>query len=171
MSVESNIFLSLQKLSGEGVVNNYSFKNENNFTAIVRAKSGYSDDKGTAFYNEWCGNWIQKFSQETSTNWIVRYTYPNMQKYHFKKVFKCQHNSFDKVKKRKRDDTRQRNRDCNASITIIFKKINRHTIRNDSLLKQELNVHIQVSIYLLTQYYIVSELVIVLDKILDQTVP
>lgn len=89
-----------------------------------------------------------------STNWIVRYTYPSAKRYGYRKIFKCQHNSFDKVKERKREDFRTSDTQCNATIGIVLKKVNRNAIKNDELLKIGFNVCINVSkkscYYLLT---------------------
>lgn len=116
----------------------------NGFDACVRVKTP-SDlhEENSA----WCDRWIAEFSTKTCTNWIVRYTYPSAKRYIYRKIFKCQHNSFDKVKDRKRNDFRMRDKECNATIDIVFKKINRNTIKNDELLKSGFNVCIKVSKY------------------------
>ncbi|KAJ8982358.1 hypothetical protein NQ317_013109 [Molorchus minor] len=86
----------------------------------------------------------QKFSAASTSNWIVRYTYPSAKKYVYRKVFKCQHNSFDKVRIRKRCDSRSRDKGCNATVNILMKKINPDTIKNDCYLKNNLNIVITV---------------------------
>lgn len=74
----------------------------------------------------------------------------------FKKIYKCQHNEKNKSKhiELKR---RNRNLKCDATITILIKKITKDTIKNDNLLKDGLNTEIKVRdniVYIFKQYNI-----------------
>lgn len=90
-------------------------------------------------------NFIDKFSNATNTNWITRRTFPNVQKLEFRKIFVCQHNSFNKVKKvNKNTGLRDRNKECKAQIDVKIKKITRNTKRRDPYLKSGLNTEIKV---------------------------
>ncbi|CAH1111425.1 unnamed protein product [Psylliodes chrysocephalus] len=52
--------------------------------------------------------------------------------------------NFDKVKERKREDFRTSDTQCNATIGIVLKKVNRNAIKNDELLKIGFNVCINI---------------------------
>ncbi|KAJ8915308.1 hypothetical protein NQ315_014816 [Exocentrus adspersus] len=76
-------------IDSEDVVETWSYEHENNYCLTIRTKKKNKD--GNISNSEWCNSWIAKYSTETKTNWIVRYTYPNPQKYEYKKI-ESQHN-------------------------------------------------------------------------------
>jgi len=125
----------------EDIISEYVFKDSNRYCATIRTKI---IDKEVE-KSKWCDNWVKRFSSASTSEWIVRYTYPSAKKYLYRKVFKCHHNSFDKVKERKRNNSRVRDKECNATINILFKKINQDTIKNDPYLEKKLNIVITVS--------------------------
>lgn len=86
-----------------------------------------------------CKRFIQKFSEFTNTNWIVKRS-PAVQRLEFRKQYGCQHSSFNK-----KHEKRNRNFQCSATINIKFKKNNRNTIKNDVLLKDGMNVIIEIN--------------------------
>lgn len=132
-------------LDSEDVVQNCIYEDPNNYSITIRTKKKCHDQELPN--SEWCNNWINKYSAITQTNWIVRYTFPNPQKYQYKKVFKCHHSSFNKVQCNKRSESRVRNRNCGATISFLLKKINKNTIKNDHFLKEGLYIVISVSVY------------------------
>lgn len=94
---------------------------------------------------EQSNKWVSKFSDLTYTNWITKRRFANPTRYIFRKIFSCQHADVNKVVKRRREDCRNRNKQCGATIDFKFKKINRDTIRNDCLLKEGKNVVIHIN--------------------------
>lgn len=112
-----------------------------NFTVTVKCKLDDSNEDYSAFSTRF----IQKFSTFSNTNWIVRSTYPNLKRLAFRKLFVCQHSSFNKKIAGERN--RMRARACKASIDIKAKKINRHTCRYDENLKEGYNVTIIVQFH------------------------
>ncbi|XP_060533073.1 uncharacterized protein LOC132706034 isoform X2 [Cylas formicarius] len=101
------------------------------FEATVRYK------QDTREYGRNCDNFVSEFGSLTYTNWIVRYTYPSAKKYLYRKVFKCQQNSFNKVKAK--EDS------CNAKINFVFKEITINPKKNDKLLEQGYNVFVNIT--------------------------
>lgn len=140
----------------EDVVEHVNVIGDNKFSAVIRSKIYNDNDREQGMnYSDWCDSWIKKFSVKFYTNWIVRYTYPSAQKYLYRKVFKCQHHSFDKIRSRKLTSSRNRDKDCTASINILFKKINRGTIKNDVHLKSGLNIKVEAStIYVYSIFFL-----------------
>jgi len=67
----------------------------------------------------------------------------NPKRFLFKKIYNCQHNEKNKSKSLEMK-TRNRNLKCDATITILVKKITKDTIKNDNLLKYGLNTEIKV---------------------------
>lgn len=90
-----------------------------------------------------CDEWIKQYSQLTNTNWITKRRFSNPVRYEFRKIFVCQHSSLNKSDNPKKSNT-SRNLMCRANIDFKFKKINRNTVKNDSLLKIGLNVVIKI---------------------------
>lgn len=110
------------------------------FTALVRSK--FEDNN----FSKGVDSWISDFSEATFSNWVVWKTFPHPIRYIYKKILKCQHSCLNKSKAPlATGKSRQRNLNCNASITIIVKKITKDTIKNDQYLKQGLNVEVKVN--------------------------
>lgn len=120
----------LVNMCSDSVLIEYLELHDNGFMAILRFKKTDNEDNSA-----WCNNWLADFSHKTNTNWIVRYTYPSAKRYLYRKVFKCQHSSFNKVKSRKKENTRIRDKECNATVDFLIKLVNRNTIKNDRYLR------------------------------------
>lgn len=133
------------------VVLNSDIKTCENFNAVLRTIFDINND-----LSKLVQDWINKFSEETFTNWIVFRQISNPKRFLFKKIYKCQHNEKNKSKHTELK-TRNRNLKCDATITILIKKITKDTIKNDNLLKDGLNTEIKVRdniVYIFKQYNI-----------------
>lgn len=96
-------------------------------------------------YDASCAQFVEQFAAETKTEWIVYKRYGNQKKQIFRKTFKCQHSSVNKVKGERKYTQRVRDRTCNATIDFKVKKICRNTWKNEPILKTGLNwlIHIK----------------------------
>lgn len=112
--------------------------NLSEFSAIIRTKI----DQKAESYSLACDEWINLFSNNSKTNWIVKCTFPNKTNYLYRKDYVCQHSS--KNKKMSILTTRNRNKQCQAAIKIVIKKDTMHTRRRDEHLRNGLNTEIQV---------------------------
>lgn len=140
MSEQNSLEIVLKNLKPEVEIQSLEFKSYSEYKGIIRCRMIGSDFAGEV------KSFIEKFSAETCTNWIVRRTFPNVQKLAFRKIFVCQHNNFNKnIQKRASSTLRNRMKGCNAEIDIKIKKITKATIRRDSYLKNGLNAQIVVS--------------------------
>jgi len=97
-------------------------------------------------FSELCNNWVQHFSTVTKTNWIVYKTYPNKQRYAYRKDYVCQHASKHKSisKEQNPDKNRIRNKNYQASIKFLIKNETPNTLRKDEFLRKVLNTEIKV---------------------------
>lgn len=97
-------------------------------------------------FSELCNNWVQHLSTVTKTNWIVYKTYPNKQRYAYRKDYVCQHASKHKSLSVEQtpDKNRIRNKNCQASIKILIKNETPNTLRKDEFLRKGLNTEIKV---------------------------
>lgn len=120
------------------VVLNCDVKTCEHFNAVLQTVFDINND-----LSKLVQDWINKFSEETLTNWIVSRKIINPKRFLFKKIYKCQHNEKNKSKSLEMK-TRNRNLKCDATITILVKKITKDTIKNDNLLKDGLNTEIKV---------------------------
>lgn len=114
------------------------FKTCEHFNAVIRTVFDSNND-----LSKLTQDWINKFSEETLTNWIVFRQISIPKRFLFKKIYKCQHNKKNKSKNFELK-THNRNLKCDATIVIIFKKITKDTIKNDNFLKEGLNTEIKV---------------------------
>lgn len=130
----------LHEFCGDHIISKFDCETQNIFylDIICKIKDSYEDD-----YNKFSVEWLMKFSLLTRTNWIVRYTYPNIKRLAFRKTFVCQHASHNKTANETK--CRSRNKFCTAKVDFRAKKINRFTQKNDANLKRGLNVTINVS--------------------------
>jgi len=121
---------------------------------FLKTKLEYSHES----YSTSCDEWIQKYSLETKTNWIVKSTYPNKQRYLYRKDYVCQHSSRNKtlLNLSNSNRTRLRNMNCNAIIKIIVKKDTADTRKKDKYIRQGLNTEIKVSVNVLLMGYVLS---------------
>jgi len=121
----------------------FTFTQDYDFICEFRTAYDEKDEKSPS---EFCDRIINEFGDVTSTNWIVRYSFPNAQRLKYRKVYVCQHSAHNKIVTRKRNDTRIRDKNCKAQIDIKIKVTTRNSIRKDSMLKEGLNTIIKVSI-------------------------
>lgn len=138
--MEANLNALKDIIHKEDVIESYNYVSCNDYSVIIRSKNHQKDKTSS----EWCDDWIRNFGIGTTTNWIVRYTYPSLTKFEYKKVFKCHHNDFNKVAEFKKCSTRIRNKGCDAKVVFLFKKLNPNTIKNDPHLKDGYNIVITV---------------------------
>lgn len=96
-------------------------------------------------YDASCTRFVEQFAAETKTEWIVYKRYGNQKKQIFRKTFKCQHSSVNKVKGERKYTQRVRDRTCNATIDFKVKKVCRNTWKNDPILKTGLNCIIHIA--------------------------
>lgn len=133
----------LKNIKPKVEIESLELKSCSDYKALIRCKMVGSD------FAEEVKSFIEKFSTETCTNWIVRRTFPNLQRLLFRKIFVCQHSDFNKkAGKRANFNSRDRNKRCNAQIDIKIKKKTKTTIRRDKYLKNGLNAQIQVCLKL-----------------------
>jgi hypothetical protein len=121
------------KICDEFILSDFTAMGNQNFTAKVYCKlegGGCEDD-----YDSKCAYFIEKFSRETWTNWIVYRRHGYLKRSFFRKSYKCQHSAVNKVKGK---GTLMNTR-CRAVIDFKFKKVNRNTVKNDPNLKSGLN--------------------------------
>lgn len=101
-----------------------------NFSIILRTKM----EKGEN-WSDTCNRWLEKFSNQTNSKWVVKATFPKVQRIEYRKVFFCKENSIS---------SRNHNKSCPAKIDIKVKKSSVHTIKKDKLLKTGYNAEIKV---------------------------
>lgn len=71
------------------------FDSHNNFVASVRTKWPSSEEdqvQGNKKYSGWTrvlNKWVEKFSQQTNSKWIVRTSFSNRQRYIYRKIYIC----------------------------------------------------------------------------------
>lgn len=109
----------------------------------ILIKCRVDTNRNAQFYSEYAKEWIKKFTKFTKTGWIVRACFPNVKRFLYRKVFVCQHSSFNKRKTPERSGAKDKQ--CKAKIDFKIKFINRNTIRNDKLLKDGLNLTIHIN--------------------------
>lgn len=102
-----------------------------NFSIIVRTKMERGDN-----WSDTCTKWVEKFSIQTNSKWVVKATFPKVQRIEYRKVFFCKENSIS---------SRNHNRSCAAKIDIKIKKSSVHTLKKDKLLKTGYNAEIKVA--------------------------
>ncbi|KAG6443537.1 uncharacterized protein LOC115455969 isoform X1 [Manduca sexta] len=117
----------------------FEFESSEKFRFVIRCKLG----KHKEDYKGFCKTFVDNFSSFTNTNWIVRSSFPNLKRLAYRKMYKCQHNSFNKKSVPRLN--RERARGCNATLDLTFKLVNKHTCRNDQALKEGYCVVIKVS--------------------------
>lgn len=101
-----------------------------NFSIVLRTKM----EKGVN-WSDTCSKWVEKFSAQTNSKWVVKATYPKVQRIEYRKVFFCKENSIS---------SRNHNKSCPAKIDIKVKKVSVHTVKKDKLLKTGYNTEIKV---------------------------
>ncbi|KAM3957855.1 uncharacterized protein ACR2FA_008122 [Aphomia sociella] len=129
----------LEKISENAKFVKYDYVSAEKFSIHMRCKA--ATDQSQDYYNQYVSTWIRKFSNYTTTNWIVRNTFPKVKRLVYRKVFTCRRSAFNKS----RTAERTLNVECKAKIDFKIKFINRHTIRNDPYLNDGLNVTIFIN--------------------------
>ncbi|XP_052757649.1 uncharacterized protein LOC128202219 isoform X2 [Galleria mellonella] len=129
----------LEQISENAKFVKYDFVSAEKFT--IQLRSTVVTDQSQEYYNQYVGKWIQKFSDYTATNWIVRNSFPKVKRMLFRKVFTCHRSGYNKSK----SADRTLNVECKAKIDFKMKFINRNTIRNDAYLKDNLNMCIFIN--------------------------
>lgn len=117
----------------------FNYVSAENYTILIKCRQ--KSDRKPQFYSEYATEWIRKFSKFTKSGWIVRRCFPNLKRILYRKVFTCQHSSFNKKKVPQHG---VRNKQCEAKIDFRTKFINRNTIKNDNSLKDGLNLNIRI---------------------------
>jgi len=106
---------------------NYS-KHQNGFEATVRMNATSKSE---------LHEWKNEFEKLTKTKWIVRRTYPNIQRMAFRVNYVCQHGSFNKnVTKRATKNT-----GCGAKISLKLNKVTNGTKNKNCYIKVLLVKH------------------------------
>lgn len=103
-------------------------------------------EKG-ANWSDTCNKWVEKFSIQTNSKWVVKATFPKVQRIEYRKVYFCKENSVS---------SRNHNKSCPAKIDVKIKKSSVHTIRKDQLLKTGYNAEIKVHLADVTFFFIHS---------------
>jgi len=123
---------------------------------LIRTK--FNVDENNVFSDQ-CNNWVQHFSTATKTNWIMFKTYPNKQRYAYRKDYVCQHASEHKNQNTEQTDkNRIRNKNCQASIKIVITNETANTLRKDEFLRKGLNTEIKVTLLIKVCSFYISKL-------------
>lgn len=143
MITKDSLIQFLQSECGEIKQQLFEFHFSEKFELIVKCKLGEHNED----YSGFCKTFIEHFSTFSNTNWIVRSTFPKLQRLAFRKIFKCQHSAFNKKSQRTSGPgpSRVRSRGCNATIDFKFKKVNRNTCRYDADLKEGYTVLLKIN--------------------------
>lgn len=130
---------------GASIIVSLKFISPEDFSAIVRCKIPDTNrDPPITDYTNFIDSFIRKFSTITKSNWIVRKTFPNLKRLIYRKVYTCQHSSFNKKNSDKLQRKSKRNLNCTANIDITIRKINKNTCRNSVFLRQGYNIIINI---------------------------
>lgn len=116
-----------------GLIENLDFESEEKYSMRFRLKTDQNEEQER--YVKYIDEFVQKISNFTNTNWIVRKSYPSLKRFLFRKTYTCQHSSFNK-----KSEKSSRGQNCKAKIDFVIKKVNKDTIRNDKLLSEGYNV-------------------------------
>lgn len=120
----------------------FEFHSAENFSITFKCK--VEIDQTAEYYGQHVGEWISKFGTFTTTTWIVRVTFSKLKRLVFRKVYVCHRSAFNKKKKQ---DYETRNQACRAKVDFRVKFINRNTMKNDSFLKEGLNMTISIDFH------------------------
>jgi len=103
----------------------YSANNDGGFEATVRSN---------AARKEAMAQWLCDFELRTKTKWLVRSTFPNVQRLSYRIDYVCQHSSFKKC------DTKRASKKCNCGAKLT-QKVNLVTKRT-----KHSNPHVKVGV-------------------------
>lgn len=137
MDHETALKVFLTEISENAQFLTFDYRSSSEYTIDLRCKVENNQTK--AFYNEYAKQWITKFSKFTSTNWIVRTSYPHIQRMLFRKLYFCQRSQFNKKKEL---EVCKRNLGCKAKIDFKVRIMTRHTEKKDPLRKLGCNLSI-----------------------------
>lgn len=101
-----------------------------NFSILLRTKMVKGEN-----WNDTCNKWLEKFSIQTNSKWVVKATFPRVQRIEYRKVYVCKENSIS---------NRNQDKSCPAKVDIKVKKISVHTLKRDKLLRSGYNTAIKV---------------------------
>ncbi|KAK4877781.1 hypothetical protein RN001_010287 [Aquatica leii] len=104
---------------------------DDNFSVLVRTKLKNNDT-----WSKVCDRWVERFTIQTNSKWVVKYTFPKIKRMEYRKVYICKENS-----------TSRKNHDksCQGKIDIKVKKYTKSTLKKDALLKSGYNGEIRVT--------------------------
>lgn len=122
-----------------GLLETLDYESEEKYTAKFRLKADKNESQER--YAHVINEFVQSFSTFTKTSWIVRKSYPVLKRLLFRKIYTCQHSSFNKKSAKNK---LPRGQNCIAKIDVTIKKVNKDTIRNDKLLIDGFNVLVTI---------------------------
>ena len=93
------------------------------FVATVRSNAATDED---------LAQWRTEFEQNTHTHWLLRRSYPGLQRLVLRTDFVCQHSSFNKSSSTARAT---KNSGCSAKMTVKVKLMSRRTKQKDHHVK------------------------------------
>ncbi|KAF5281662.1 hypothetical protein FQR65_LT14592 [Abscondita terminalis] len=99
---------------------------DDNFSVLLRTKLDNPDT-----WSKSCDRWVESFTNQTGSKWVVKYTFPKIQRMEYRKVYVCK-------------QKRNRNASCRSKIDIKVKKYTVSTLKRDVLLKNGYNGEIRV---------------------------
>lgn len=106
-------------------------KADDNFCVVLRTKLANVESN----WGDICNKWVEKFTVQTNSKWIVRATFPAATRMAYRKVFVCKENGHS---------NRNNSKKCDGKIDIKVKKVTQFTVKRDKLLKKGYNVEIKV---------------------------
>jgi len=104
----------------------YNVKDDGGFQAIVRTNAATKEDMA---------QWLCDFERRTKTKWLVRSTFPNIQRLSYRIDYVCQRSSFNK------HDTQRASKNCKccAKLTLKVNVLTRQTKRSNLFVKVRLH--------------------------------
>ncbi|KAB0791253.1 hypothetical protein PPYR_03053 [Photinus pyralis] len=103
---------------------------DDNFSVSLRTKLS-----NESTWSKACDRWVERFTVQTNSKWVVKYTFPKTLRMAYRKVYICKENSVA---------SRNRNKSCKAKIDIRIKKVTESALKKDSLLRTGYNGDIKV---------------------------
>jgi hypothetical protein len=120
------------------------------YDAEVRSEvqNTVKDSPQNVSHSEKCDLWVKEFGKITNTEWNTRETWPNSQRFQYRKRYVCHHSSFKKTDNLDyKKMPRSKDKDCNAYIDIKIKTDSEHTRKKDSFLIDGLIAIIKVFLH------------------------
>lgn len=107
---------------------------EDNFSVVLRTKLTNKENN----WGDTCNKWLEKFTIQTNSQWLVRATFPAAKRMEYRKVFICK-GSHGRNNKSNGESKR-----CESKIDMKVKKVTRDTVKKDKYLKAGYNGEIKV---------------------------